>query len=351
MTTPTPRTPRRGAPSGARRSPLTSRVALGAIAALSALTLAACGGNVGAAGGGEGEDFPSGPVTITVGQDAGGSTDLIARAVAEGMAEDLGVAVPVVNRAGANGAVATEEVAGKPADGYELVLLNASLITITPLAVSEDEAVDLSKLDVVKGLSQDDYVLLASVDSGFENLEDLKAASGEIKYGTTGVGTGSQLAQAALFAQAEIDGTAVPFDSGSPALTAVVGDQVQVATVQLGEAKPQIDAGKVVPLLAFSAERNQFLPDVPTAVEEGYDVPVSQYRALAAPKGLPEDVKARLVESVDAAIASDTYTSFNENNLLTPHEISGDEVTTEWTELADKYRALTEEYDISLAEG
>ena len=106
-----------------------------------------------------------------------------------------------------------------------------------------------------------------------------------------------------------------------------------------------------MPLLAFSAERNQFLPDVPTAVEEGYDVPVSQYRAVAAPKGLPEDVKARLVESIDAAIASGTYQEFNENNLLTPHEISGEEVTAEWTELAEKYQALTDEHDISLAEG
>lgn len=335
----------------ARPTPRGRRAVVGATAAAAALTLAACGGNVGGGGDDAGADFPTGPVTITVGQDAGGSTDLIARAVAEGMAEDLGVAVPVVNRAGANGALATEEVAGKPADGYELVLLNASLITITPLAVSEDEAVELSDVEVLKGLSQDDYVLLASTESGFETLDDLKDASGDIKYGTTGVGTGSQLAQAALFAQADIEGTAVPFDSGSPALTAVVGDQVQVATVQLGEAKPQIDAGNVVPLLAFSAERNQFLPDVPTAVEEGYDVPVSQYRALAAPKGLPEDVKARLVEAVDAAIASDAYQSFNENNLLTPHEISGDDVTTEWTGLADKYQALTEEYDINLADG
>lgn len=334
-----------------RPAPRTRRALLGAAAAGAALTLAACGGNVAGGASASDAEFPTGPVTITVGQDAGGSTDLIARAVADGMAEDLGVSVPVVNRAGANGALATEEVAAEPADGHELVLLNASLITITPLAVSDDEAVDLSELDVLKGLSQDDYVLLASAESGFESLKDLQDASGDITYGTTGVGTGSQLAQAALFAQAEIDGTAVPFDSGSPALTAVVGDQVQVATVQLGEAKPQIDAGKVVPLLAFSAERNQFLPDVPTAVEEGYDVPVSQYRAVAAPKGLPEDVKARLVESIDAAIAADTYTAFNENNLLTPHEISGEEVTAEWTELAEKYRALTEEYDISLAEG
>ncbi len=92
-----------------------------------------------------------------------------------------------------------------------------------------------------------------------------------------------------LFAQADIKGTAVPFDSGSPALTAVMGNQVQVATIQLGEAKPQIDAGTVTPMVVFSEERNSFLPDVPTAIESGYDVPVSQYRAVAAPKGLPEE--------------------------------------------------------------
>ena len=335
----------------ARRTLRTRRALLGTSAAVAAMTLAACGGNVGGASGAEGAEFPTGPVTITVGADPGGSTDAIARAVAEGMADDLGVAVTVVNKPGANGALATEEVAGKPADGYELVMLNASLITITPLAVSEDEAVDIADMDVLTGLSQDDYVLVASADSGYKTVDDLKDVSGELKYGTTGVGTGSQLAQAVLFAQAGVESTAVPFDGGAPALTAVVGDQVQVATVQLGEAKPQIDAGNVVPLLAFSAERNQFLPDVPTAVEEGYDVPVSQYRAVAAPKGLPEDVKARLVESIDAAIASDAYQAFNENALLTPHEISGEEVTTEWTDLAEKYRALTEEYDISLAEG
>jgi tripartite-type tricarboxylate transporter receptor subunit TctC len=328
------------------------RTLTGAVAAATVLTLAACGGNVG--GGGTEEsasaEYPSGPVTLTVGQDAGGSTDLIARAVAEGMAEDLGVAVPVVNRAGANGAVATQEVAGKPADGQNLVLLNASLITITPLAVPEDEAVSLDDLDVLKGLSQDDYVLVASKDSGITSLDDVKAKSGDLTYGTTGVGTGSQLAQALLFAQAEIDGQAIPFDSGSDALTAAVGNQVEVSTIQLGEAKPQIDAGNVLPLIAFSEERNQFLPDVPTAAEEGYDVPVAQYRAVAAPKGLPDDVKARLVEAIDASIATDTYQQFNENQLLTPHEISGEEVVTEWTELAEKYEALTEEYDISLAE-
>jgi tripartite-type tricarboxylate transporter receptor subunit TctC len=229
------------------------------------------------------------------------------------------------------------------------VLLNASLITITPLAVGEEEAVSLDDLEVLKGLSQDDYVMVASAESGMETLEDVKSRSGEFSYGTAGVGTGSQLAQTVLFAQADVTGTEVPFDSGSPALTAVLGDQVQVATVQLGEAKPQIDAGEVKPIVVFSEERNKFLPDVPTAVESGYDVPVSQYRAVAAPEGLPEDVKARLVEAFDAAVAEESYQDFNEQNMLTPHEISGEEVEAEWTELAERYEQLVQEHDISLA--
>lgn len=323
------------------------RTVLSLLAAGTLLTATACGGNVGGGGGGDSADFPTGPVNITVGQAPGGSTDLIARAVGEGMAEDLGQPVTVVNQPGANGAVATQEVIGKTADGYELILLNASLITITPLAVSENEAVDLEDLDVIKGLSQDDYVLVASTDSGFTSLDDIEAADG-LTYGTTGVGTGSQLAQALLFSEAGIKGTAVPFDSGSPALTAVMGNQVQVATIQLGEAKPQIDAGTVTPIVTFSSERNEFLPEVPTAIESGYDVPVSQFRALAAPKGTPDEVKDRLVESVDAALESDTYKSFNEQNMLTPHEISGEEVTEEWSALRDRYAELVEEHGISL---
>ncbi|WP_313820858.1 tripartite tricarboxylate transporter substrate binding protein [Citricoccus sp.] len=329
------------------RPTITRRTALSAAAVTVLLTATACGGNVGGGGGSESAAFPEGPVTLTVGQAAGGSTDLIARALGEGMSEDLGQPVNVVNQPGANGAVATKEVAGKEADGHELVLLNASLITITPLAVSEEEAVDLENLDVIKGLSQDDYVLVASEESGFETLEDIQAAE-DLAYGTTGVGTGSQLAQVILFAEAGVDGTEVPFDSGSPALTAVMGDQVQVATIQLGEAKPQIDAGTVTPILTFSAERNEFLPDTPTATEAGYDIPVSQYRALAAPKGLPEETKTRLVEAADATLATESYQSFNEGNLLTPHEISGEEVVTEWNDLRDRYAELVEEHGISL---
>jgi tripartite-type tricarboxylate transporter receptor subunit TctC len=323
------------------------RTVLGAASALTLLALTACG-NV-AGGPADSSKFPTGPVNLTVGQAAGGSTDLIARALAEGASKTLGKPIPVVNKPGANGALATKEVAGKPADGQELVLLTASLITITPLAVSADEAVNIDDLDILAGLSQDDYVLVASPGSGFKSFKDVTGAGRNVTFGTTGVGTGSQLAQKVLFKQANVTGTDVPFDSGKPALTAALGNQVELTTIQLGEAMPQITAGKVAPLLVFSEDRNTFLPDTPTAKEAGYDVPVAQYRAVAAPKGTPQDVKDKLLASFQDTFKTDTYKEFNKKNMLTPKEISGEEVVKEWKGYAAKYKELVEKYDISLS--
>lgn len=325
----------------------TRRTILGAASAVTLLALTACGNVAGGTAGSA--KYPSGPVNLSVGQAAGGSTDLIARALAAGASKSLGQPIPVVNKPGANGALATKEVAGKPADGQELILLTASLVTITPLAVTAGEAVNIDDLDIIAGLSQDDYVLVASAQSGFKTFDDVAGAGRNVTFGTTGVGTGSQLAQTVLFKQADVKGTDIPFDSGKPALTAVLGNQVELATIQLGEAMPQIEAGKVTPLLVFSEERNSFLPGTPTAKEAGYDVPVAQYRAVAAPKGTPQDVKDKLLAAFRETFKSDAYKEFNKKNLLTPKEISGEEVVTEWKGYAAKYKELVDKYDISLS--
>ncbi|WP_433868884.1 tripartite tricarboxylate transporter substrate binding protein [Saccharopolyspora sp. CA-218241] len=315
-----------------------------AVAAALALSLSACGGNLSSGGG----EFPSGPITLSIGQDPGGSTDLIGRALADGAAEELGVAMPVVNTPGANGALAAEELSGKAPDGHELMVLNASLVAITPLAVPPDQAVDVTDFEVITGISRDDYVLVAHADSGLGALEDLAAAGRELKFGTTGVGTGSQLSQELLFKQAGIPGTAVPFDGGAPAMTAVLGQQVDVAAVQLGEAIGQIEGGALIPLVTFSEQRNQYLPDTPTAVEKGYDVLVSQARAVVAPKGTPPEVLDRLREAFRATFATESYRKFNEENLLTPHEVDGARVVEEWTGSLDSYRGMVQEYGIDL---
>lgn len=326
-------------------NPRTRRGLAAAATASLVLALSACGGNL---GGSSAEDFPNGAINLTVGQDAGGSTDLIARALAEPVSDDLGVPVPVMNKPGANGALAAQELAGADADGQELMVINASLIAITSLVVSEDEAVSLDDYEIVTGISQDDYVLVANADSGWDAFEDVEAAGGSVDYATTGVGTGSQLSQELLFNQTDVAGNDVPFDGGSPALTALLGNQVDVTSIQLGEAFPQIEAGEIVPLMVFSAERNQYLEDVPTAEELGYDVPVAQYRAIAAPKGTPQETIDQLKEAFDAAFETGAYQDFNTNALLTPYQVDGDEVVADWTEQRETYQALIEEYGIDM---
>lgn len=111
---------------------------------------------------------------------------------------------------------------------------------------------------------------------------------------------------------------------------------------------PQIEAETVEPLLIFSDDRNEFLPDVPTAAEEGYTVPVAQYRAVAAPKGTPESVQQELRAAIEETLETEEYREFNENNYLTPVEISGDEVEEQWNEMAALYEDLVEQNEIHL---
>jgi tripartite-type tricarboxylate transporter receptor subunit TctC len=316
-----------------------------------ALTAAGCGGNLdGGDDAATAAKFPNGPITMLVGQDPGGSTDLIGRALADHASDGLGVPITVQNRPGANGALAAKELAAAKPDGQTVMVFVGSLAYITPLAVAENEAIDITKYDIVTGISQDDYVLVASTKSGFTSIKDIVDAKRPIKFGTTGVGTGSQLSQELLFAQTDVDATAVPFDGGSPTLTAVLGGQVDVASVQLGEAQAQIAAKKVTPIVTFAEKRPSYLPDTPTAVESGYDVPVQQSRAIAVPKGTPAEAVAKLRAAFQEAFKTPEYQDFSAKRMLTANEADGATLTQQWTGSLQKYRDLVAKYKISLGE-
>lgn len=330
---------------------LTRRKALWTVpaTALSLTLLSACGGNLGTQSSQDtAAKFPDGAITLTIGQDPGGSTDLIGRGLAGPVSDKLGVPVPVMNRPGANGALAAKELAGQAPNGQNLMVINLSLVAITPLAVPADQAIDINNYEIITGVSQDDYVLVSNVESGLKTVDDLKKAGKTLSYATTGVGTGSQLSSELLFKLADIPGKGVPFDGGAPALTAVLGQQADVASVQLGEAMPQIKAGKVTPIVTFAKERNQYLSDVPTATEGGFAVQVTQERAIAAPKGTPAEVQATLKEAFDTAFEDAKYKEFNTSKLLTPHQVSGADVKAEWTTAATSYKELTTKYEIDL---
>lgn len=329
----------------------TTRLAL--VVGAAALALTACDGvsTSTGGGGGDGEDYPSGTVEMLVGASAGGSSDLISRAVSQGLSDSLGGTFPVINREGANGAIAAAEVAGAEPDGSTIAIQNASLFAITPLAVSEDEVTSIDDFDVVHGISRDDYVMVTTAGGTYADLDAIKAATETVTYGTTGVGTGAQVSCALLLGSAGVQGEAVPFDGGAPALTAVLGGQVDTACLQVGEAVENIQSGKLVPLTVFSPERIEYLPDVPTAQEQGLDVEVAQYRFLTVPEGTPDDVKDALVEGLQATFESEDYQAFNEQNSLTPMEIPGDEVVAQLEADKTRYAELVEEYGIDLHGG
>ena len=323
------------------------RAGLAATAA-AGLLLTGCSGVQSSTGGGSGDQYPSGTVEMYVGASAGGSSDLISRAISKGLSDNLSASFPVINREGANGALAAAEIANAKPDGSKIGIQNASLFTITPMAVAPDEVTNLDSFDVVQGVSRDDYVLVTNPASGYRTLDDIKNATRVVRYGTTGVGTGAQLSAALLFKTSNVNSQAVPFDGGAPALAAVLGNQVDVASIQVGEAIENIQSGKLTPLAVFGPDRIEYLPDVPTAKEQGLDVEVTQYRFMTVPKGTPQEVKDRLVEGMKATFETEEYEAFNKQNSLTPMEISGEEVVTQLQEDKQRYADLAEQYDINL---
>jgi tripartite-type tricarboxylate transporter receptor subunit TctC len=320
-----------------------------AATAAAGLALSGCGGVQNTTGGNSsGGTYPSGTVEMYVGASAGGSSDLISRAVSKGLSDSLGASFPVINREGANGALAAAEVAKAKPDGSVIAIQNASLYTITPLAVTPGEVTHIDDFDVVYGISRDDYVLVTNPASGYKTLPELEAATTPVRYGTTGVGTGAQLAAALLFKSANVRSQAVPFDGGAPALTALLGNQIDVAVLQVGEAIENIQSNKLIPLSVFGPERIDYLPDVPTAKEQGLDVEVTQYRFMTVPKGTPQEVRDRIAEGLKATFATDAYKKFNEQNSLTPMEQPGAEILDQLKADTQRYADLTKQFGIDL---
>jgi tripartite-type tricarboxylate transporter receptor subunit TctC len=314
-----------------------------------AMTLAGSIAACGVDDGGE-SDYPSEPIELTAPSSPGGSTDLISRALAKSAEEPFGQSVVVVNRDGANGAVGGKEVLSSEPDGYKMVLLPQSLFAISPLIEDDADAIDLAGMQYLAGVSIEDYVLTVPAASPVKTLDDL-VAQDSVTFGTTGVGTGSQLAQALLFATAEVEASDVPFDGGSELITALLGDQVDVGANQIAEAASQIKAGKLRALAVFSAERLESMPDVKTAKEQGYDIVVNQRRWLAAPKDVPEDVLTKMRESVATAMDDPAFATFLEDNYISRWDVEPDDVKAEVEAAKQQYEELIERLDVDLSEG
>jgi tripartite-type tricarboxylate transporter receptor subunit TctC len=250
--------------------------------------------------------YPDKTVTIVVPFPPGGSTDEIGRIVAQKLQEKLGGSFIVENRAGATGTIGATYVKRQPPDGYTLFVASLGPFVITPhlLKVQYDALKDLDPITVAVQAPNVLCVPTNSPDKTVADLlKDLKASPGKVSFASSGVGSSDHLSAELFWQQTGTQGLHVPYKGGGPAISDLMGGQVNAAFVNINSILGQIQGGKVRALAVSSAKRNPLLPNVPTLRELGINgAEVESWQAVAAPHGLPADIKAKLHDAIVAGL-------------------------------------------------
>jgi tripartite-type tricarboxylate transporter receptor subunit TctC len=252
--------------------------------------------------------YPERPITLVVPFPAGGSTDLVARVVAERMGKELGQSIIVENRGGAGGNIGSAAVAKADPDGYTILMgtvathaLNPALERKIPYDIVADFA-PVALLVVVPN------VLVVNPDFPAKNVQELiallKEKPGEYSYASSGNGTPLHLSGELFKSMAGVDMVHIPYKGAGPALIDVMGGHVPIMFDNLPSSTEHIRAGKLRGLAVTTAERAPSMPDLPTIAESGLPgYETYTWNALFAPAGTPKDVIDRLNAAANAAVA------------------------------------------------
>lgn len=255
-------------------------------------------------------EFPEKDITLIVPWSAGGGTDTIARTLVAEAESCLGANVNVVNRTGAVGATGMGALAAARPDGYTIGLITFQLSAYEPMGM-----VDLGPddYDLLQLINQSAGAISVPAESEWKTLDDLMTYASEnpgvVTVGHSGTGGSWHLAVATLAEEHDAKFNYVPFDGTANIRTALLGGHIAVSTSGADEMKQLAEAGEVRILAVVAKERVAGFPDVPTIGEAGYPLesPIYDWRGLAAPKGLPADVKAKLVEGLKACYDSAAF--------------------------------------------
>jgi tripartite-type tricarboxylate transporter receptor subunit TctC len=251
--------------------------------------------------------YPDRPVTMVVPFPPGGSTDAIARVLAQKMQEKLGGSFVVDNKPGATGTIGAAMVKRAPADGYTLFVSSLGPFVIAPHLIKGVQYDALKDFDPITVAVQAPNVLVVPASSPSKSLADLlanlKKTPGRLTFASSGSGSSDHLSAELFWQQTGTEGVHVPYKGGGPAINDLLGGQVDAAFVNINSIIQHIKAGKVRALGVASEKRNPLLPDVPTLAEQGVKgAEVQSWQAVAAPKGIPADVKAKLHAAIAAAL-------------------------------------------------
>lgn len=263
---------------------------------------------LGVAGQATGQGYPAKPVRLLVPYPAGGSGDIVARAVAQKMSESFGQQVIVDNRPGANGNIGTEQVAKSTADGYTLLLATDIQFAISPNTTPKLPYDPEKDFDPVSLVAFVELILAAHPSLAANNVRELvalaKTQPGKINYASTGPGSTHHLSIELLKSLGGFDVTHVPYKGSSQALPDLIAGQVQLMQLGVPQTLPHLRAGRLKALGVGAAKRLAVLPDVPTVAEQGFPgYEANNSWNLFAPAGTPKAVIAKLHAEIARVVA------------------------------------------------
>lgn len=293
------------------------------------------------------DTYPSKPIRMIVNFSPGGTTDVMARLVAKKAGEVLGTTIVVENKAGAGGTIGVAHLAQQPGDGYWIGTANMPSVGIIP---------QIRPLPYVPGkdvfqaavLMPYEYVILARKDAPYNTWEELVAYAkknpGKVTYASPGTGTTNHLTMERIAKILKIKWRHVPFKSGTKALAAVAGGHVDLNNASIGAVVSTLRAGKIKALLVTSEKRlSAVIPDVPTMAEKGLGFSQLSYLSVIVPKGVPDDVKAKLEAAIKVAVEDKGVQEAAAKLDMHPAFMSGKDYTVLLARLRKEWGELLEE--------
>lgn len=245
------------------------------------------------------QTYPSKPVWIDVAFAAGNTLDTALRQVAEVFSKDTGQSLLINNKPGGSGIIAAQTVMAAPPDGYTLLLASTSMFAINPHTFSKLPYDPEKSFRPVTNFLGASLVMAVNNNVPASNIKEFvawaKSRPGRVSFASFTAGNSSHFAGVILNERAGIDMLHVPFNGTPPAVTALLGDQVDVAFLPLQAVKSYVSAGRVKVLAVTSPQRSPLMPQIATFREQGYpDLEIYIWSAIVAPAGTPDAVIGKL---------------------------------------------------------
>ncbi|MDR3380426.1 MAG: tripartite tricarboxylate transporter substrate binding protein [Cupriavidus basilensis] len=297
-----------------------------AVKALSLLGIAMCAAHA------QPQGYPARPVVLVVPFPPGGAVDIMGRLVGKKLGERLGQPVVIENRAGAGTIVGAGYVAKAAPDGYTLFISSGSTFTVNPAINASLPYDPVKSFEPIGLVARVPLIVLANRDVPVDNLKQMmaavKAAPGKYAYGSFGNGTTGHFAGEMILGATGMQLQHIPYKGSAPAIADLIGGQIPFSVDTIAASLPHIKSGKIKVIAVAGARRATLLPEVPTVAESGFPgFDADSWVAIAAPRGLPPDVKARLEKALaqtmkDHEIQEKLVANGLEPSYATPEQVS-----------------------------